>query len=1037
MILPELSVRRPAATLMLFLGVIVIGSIVFMNLKVDLLPDIEPPVVTILTSWPGASASDVEQRITMVMEDNLAMIEGVDDIISKSLDNISAVSVKFKWGVDLDARTADVRDAVTMAKRDLPADADEPIVLRVTSGTIPIVEMAITAERSWPGLYHFVDKVLTEELSQVAGVGQVLVFGGEAREIQVLLDVSRLEAYEIAPEVIAGALERENLNVPAGSLKQGGTEYFIRVPGRFRTIEEIGHVVVGMHKGAAVHLADVAEIRDAFREPIMNGWEGTKPSVILIVMKNSDANTVEVASSILARMEELKKNRFPADVGYVVLTNTAEFILNSIRNLTTSLFAGIILVFLVTWAFLKRLPASLVVCSAIPFSIILAFIAMKQLNYTINIFTLSALAMASGMVVDNSIVATDQIIHHIELGERRGVAAILGAGEVGPAMLASTLTTVVVLLPLAFISGLVGIFFSALTVVMVLAVSSSLLVSLTFIPMMGSRFFRAKTESFRIHKVTESFFQWLEKRYRELLDWSLDNRMTVCAFALLMLVLTAAGFRYIGTELSPDPDTGDISITFQLPEGTRLETTDAILRDIITHCEETIPEAIHVFGFDGREEEGFTIAVGQEAGPNIGTIGLKLVDKNKRDRSAFDVAEEIRQWIRKKPGIEKMTVLVTSPIKSMFLGSKPLNIEVYGEDLAEVEQAAMSIQEVVSEIPGAVDISLSRKQPRPEVWVEVDREKAGMLGVSTADVARTLRIYFYGYETTETYWEGEDDFPIRIRLEPDQRNDLDILNRLMVPSASGKMIRLATIAGLKNSTGPPQVERKNRQRYIVVGANVHGRSLGEITKDSMRAIGELDLPPGIRYAFGGQIKEQADAFRQMGLLVLLGVLLVYMVMAGQYEAYLDPFVIMFSIPFALTGVVLAYLMTGIYLSLQGLLGIIMLVGIVVNIAILLVDYVNLVRARGSLMRDALLEAGERRLRPALMTTLTTFFGMLPMAVSRGQGAEMWRPLAVSVMGGMALSMLVTMVLVPVVYSLVEEKIRKKPRFAEARGVTGK
>lgn len=1032
--LPELSVRRPVMTLMLFLGVIIIGSVVFSTLKVDMLPDIEPPVVTILTSWPGASASDVEQRVTKVMEDNLSTIEGVDDIISKSLDNISAVSVKFKWGADLDVRTADVRDAVTMAKRDLPSDADEPIVMRVTSGTVPVVQIAVTAERSWPGLYHFVDAKLTEELSRVAGVGQVLVFGGDAREVQVLLDAGSLEAYGIAPGTIAGVLDSENLNVPAGSLKQGETEYFVRVPGRFRTVKEIGDVVVGMHRGAVVHLEDVAEVRDSFREPIMNAWEGTKPSVFMIIMKNSDANTVEVASAILDKMEQMKRDSFPADMEYQVVSNTAEFIVSAIRNLTTSLFVGIVLVFFVTWAFLKRLPASLVVCSAIPFSIILAFIAMGLLDYTLNIFTLSALAMATGMVVDNSIVATDQIIHHIELGERRVIASILGAGEVGSALSASTLTTVVVLLPLAFISGLVGIFFSSLTVVMVLAVASSLFVSLTFIPMMGSRFFRAETESFRIHRVTERFFQRLEKGYRGLLDWSLDNRMIVIAFSIPMLVLTFVGFRYIGTELSPDPDTGDISITFQLPEGTRLETTDALLREVIAHCEETVPEATSVFGYDGREEEGFSIAVGQDTGPNIGTVGMKLVDKRKRARSAFDVAEEIRQWIRQKPGIEKMTVTVTSPVKAMFLGSKPLNIEVYGDDLNEVEEAALLIQNTLSRIPGAVDISLSRKQARPEVWVEIDREKAAQLGVSTASVARTLRIYFYGYETSESYWEGEDDYPIYVRLEENQRNTLAVLDRLMVPSVSGKMIRLSSVTQLNNTTGPPQIERKNRQRYIEVGANMHGRSLGEMTNDAKIAIAALELPSGVRYAFGGQVKEQADSFRQMGLLVLLGVLLVYMVMAGQYEAYLDPFVILFSIPFAITGVVLAYLITGIYLSLQGVLGIIMLVGVVVNIAIVLLDYVNMVRARGSLMRDALLEAGERRLRPALMTTLTTFFGMLPMAISRGEGSEMWKPLAISMMGGMTISMLVTMVLIPVIYSLVEEKVRKKPRFAEAKEV---
>ncbi len=1030
--LPEISVKRPIMTLMVFLAVLVIGSISFLNLKFDLLPDIEPPVITVITPWPGASASDVEQRITKVMENGLSMLEGVDDIISKSIDNISVVSVKFKWGVDLDVRAGDVRDAVNFAKRELPSDAEESVILRITSGTVPVVEVTMTAERSYQGLFHFVDKTVVEELSRVPGVGQILVFGGIGREIQVLLDVDRLEAFRLSPDTIAGVLERENLNIPAGSLKEGQTEYFIRVPGRFSSVEEIRNTIVGIHDGSPVKVGDIADTRDGYRELTMNGWQGDKAAVVMIIMKNSDANTIEVSRMVLDRLASLKEESFPSDVEYEVVMNTADFIMNAISNLGRSLMAGIVLVFLVTWAFLKRFRASLIVAGAIPFSLIITFIAMGLLDYTINIFTLSALAMASGMVVDNAIVATDQIIFHIEQGSRRRVAAVLGASEIGSALFASTLTTIVVLLPLAFLSGLVGVFFSALTIVMVLAVSASLFVSLTFIPMMASKFFGREPGKLRIHQVTERFFSAMEDTYSSMLAWGLENRKKVIASALLLLFLTFLGFRTIGTELTPDPDTGDISITFSLPEGTRLEVTDELVREVVSYCQETIPEAQLVFGIDGMEEEGFSVAVGLQAGTNIGTVGVKLVDKNERDRSAFEIANDIRNWILTKPGIEDMTVLVSSPIKAMFMGSKPLDIEIYGDDLKQVTGVAEMIASGLAEIPGTADISVSRRQDRPELWVEPDREKAAHLGVNTAAVSRTARIYFAGYETSESFWEGENDFPIRVRLREEQRNSREIFGRLIVPSASGAPVRLSSVAMMKDEVGPPQIERKNRQRYVTVGANVHGRSLGEVTADARRMVDAMEIPESVRVSFGGQVREQQEAFQQMGLLVLLGVMLVYMVMAGQYEAYLDPFVILFSIPFALTGVVFAFLVTGLYISMQALLGIIMLVGIVVNIAIVLVDYINLVRARGARLRDAIAEAGRRRLRPAFMTTLTAFFGMLPMAVSRGQGAEIWRPLAVSVMGGLLVSMLVNMLLVPVVYSIVEENIRKKPRFVEAR-----
>ena len=1036
--LPEISVKRPVMTLMFFLGVIVIGAIVLLNLKVDLLPDIEPPVITILTSWPGASAIDVEQRVTKEIEDEMSTVEGVDDIISNTLDGISAVSVKFKWGEDTQLKTGDVRDAISRVKYRLPDDVNEPIVLRITSGTIPVIELTLTADRSFDGLYHFADKTISDELSRVPGVGQVLVYGGKQREIGIKLKLDLLEGYGLSPAAIIGALKQENINIPSGSLKQGATEYYVRVPGRFKSVQEIKKLVVATYRGNPVLLEDVADVVDAYREPIMHGWQGNKESVVLIVMKNGDANTVEVASAIKEKLKELKATRFPADVDYTIVMDTSEFIINSLKNLSQSLLVGILLVFMVTWIFLRRLPASLTICAAIPFSLVITFIAMGKLGFTINVFTLSALAMASGMVVDNAVVTSDQIIHHIERGERKKVAALLGASEVGVAIMGSTLTTVVVLLPLAFISGLVGVFFKSLSIVMVLAVSASFFVSITFIPMMASKVFHHDPSELTLMKVSARIFEKLEEKYEGILSWALDNRTKVVLLAIALMAFTVFGFRLIGTELTPDPDTGDIAITFHLPEGTRLEETDRFVRKVVEYAERTVPEARFVFGYDGREEEGFSIAVGQDAGPNIGTVGMKLISKAKRDRSAFEIAENLRQWIRSQPGIEKMTVQVTSPIRSMFLGSKPISIEIYGDNLAEVKGVAESIVQKIKNIPGVVDAGIDQKRERPEVWVEVDRKKAALMGVRTATIAQTLRTFFYGYSTDdygdENFWEGEDDYPIRVQLEKKERDDLSVFNRLMVPSETGKLVRLSTIAKIIQSEGLPQVTRKDRQRYFTVGADVHGRSLGEVTKEISKKISQMELPEGVRISFGGQVKEQKDAFTQMAFLVLLGVLLVYMVMAGLYEAYLDPLVIMFSIPFALTGVVFAYLVTGIYLSLQGMLGIIMLEGIVVNVAIVLVDYINLLRARGNALREAILAAGRRRLRPVLMTTLTTFFGMFPMAISRGEGAEIWRPLAVSVMGGLLVSMFVTLLLIPVVYSLVEEKLRKKKRFVEAKEV---
>ena len=1033
--LPEFSVRKPVFTSMVYAAIVLLGLVTLSAMKVDLLPKIDPPVITVLTTWPGASASDIEQRVSKEMENQLGMIEGVSDLYSKSVDNLSIVSAKFKWGTNLDVKVGDVRDAVNFAKRDMPTDIEEPIVFRMSSGTVPVLEISLTAGSSYPGLYHFADTVLVEDLKRVQGVGQILVYGGLRREIRIAMDLAKLEAYRLAPQVLAAALEKENLNAPAGSLKEGQTAYNVRVPGRFRDVLEIGSIVVGSWEGRPVHLRDVAKVEDTFRELEMNGWTDGKPSVILIVLKNNDANTVEVTNAVKKRLAELKRD-FPPDVGATTLMDTSEYIDNSIRDLSHSLYWGIVLVFLVTWAFLKRFTASVVVCAAIPFSLLITFTVMKMLGYTLNIMTLMALSMAVGMVVDNAIVATDQIIFHMEKGERRQVAAILGAGEVGGAILGSTTTTVVVLLPLVFVSGLVGVFFASLCIVMIVAVAVSLAVAVSFIPMAGSRFFSPDTENLKLHAYTERFLRKLETGYRELLSWGLDKPAAVFGIAALFMLLTVGGFKFIGTELTPDPDTGEISITFRLPEGTRLEATDALVREVLDYCRKEIPEQVHVFGWDGQTEEGYGIATGSEEGSNVGSVGLKLVEKSERKRSAFEVADQLRRWLNKKPGIQKMTVLVSSPVKAMFLGSKPVNIEIYGDDLKGIIRLAEEIKSKLDTVPGAVDVTLSQKPDRPEIRVGIDREKAALMGVSTASIASTLRMYFYGAETGESYWEGEDDYPIRLRLDEKQRDTMEVLDRLVVPSADGKPVRLSTVARVVQEGGPSEIDRKNRQRYVIVESNVQGRSLGQVTQGAREKIASIPVPPGVRIAFGGQVEEQADAFRQLGLLVLLGIVLVYMVIAAQYEALLDPFIILFSVPFALTGVVFAFLLTGLYLSMQAFLGIIMLVGIVVNNAIVLLDYVGLLRARGMPLRGALLEAGERRLRPILMTMLAAFLGMLPMAVSRGQGAEMWRPLAVSVMGGLALSTFITLILVPVLYRVVETRLRRKPRFAESKGGTG-
>ncbi|WP_286976986.1 efflux RND transporter permease subunit [Acetomicrobium sp. UBA5826] len=1030
----EIAVKRPTATLMFFIAVILLGVVSFIGIRVDLLPQFEQPVILAITTWEGAAASDVEQEITEEVEDRMATIQGLDEITSTSSDGASAVVLRFEWGEDLDARMGDARDQVNIIRRRLPDDADDPILTKTTSSALPVMLVIFKAGPTFPGLYHFVDNDVSKLIQQVPGVGDVSIFGGDQREIKILLDAEKLKAYNLSAQQIASVLQQEHFNLPAGSFKEGMLEYQVRVPGRYKLVNEIGYAIVGTTDGKPVYLKDVATVEDGYKDASTFGWADAARSVVMMITKNTDANTVQVSNGVKARLEELKGSIFPSDVDYVIGYDQSEFILNSLKQLATTLLYGVVLVFLVTYVFLRRLPGTLAVCGAIPFSLIATFIAMRILGYTVNLMTLSALTVACGMVVDNAIVTTDQVVYHIEMGEKRQIASMLGAGEVGSALIASTLTTLAVLLPLVFITGLVGIFFSSLSVVMSLAIVSSLVVSLSFIPMVGSKTFKSQEDKLFIHRHSKRILTLLERYYALLIDWALRNRKKIIGLALICAVFTVVGFTRVGTELIPRSDTGSVRVNFRLPEGTRVEETEKVAKDVMAYAMDNIPELENVYIYGGSAGDDMSALRGESS--NIGTIGIELVSKGERKRSGFQVAAQVRQYLNAMAGFEAVSANVSSPIMAGG-SSKPIVIELYGDDVNELLKIGDEIRKRVEGIPGAVDIEITQKASRPEIWVDVDKERASLLGVPTSNVAQALRAYYYGVQLDEDYWEGEDNYEVWLRLQPDQRHSWDTLNKLLVPSVTGDMIRLTNLATIKEELGPPELHRKDRQRYITIELDAEGRSVGNVATDIEKALKEIELPAGMRTEITGDVEDMKETFLQMGLLILFGVVLVYMIMAGQYEAFLDPFIIMFSVPFALTGVVGALLLTGLYLSLQGLLGIVMLVGTVVNNAIVLVDYVNLLRARGYVMHDALVEGGSRRLRPILMTTLTTVLGMLPMALSQGEGAEIWRPLAVSVIGGLSFSTLVTLVLIPVVYSLVEEKIRRRPRFVEAKGGTSR
>lgn len=1028
--LPEFAVKQPVTTLMLFAGVILIGLISLSRINVDMLPDISPPVVTILTTWPGASASDVETEVTKEIEDQVNAASNLDTLTSKSLDNLSVVVCKFDWGTNLDVATNDLRDKLELAKRNLPDDIEPPMLYKFSSGTAPIMFMTISAETSWPRLYHFTDKVISDGLKRVPGVGAIQLYGGLRRRINVYFDLQKLIGYHLSLEQVNKVLAANNLNLPSGKIKSGKRDYFIRVPGRYKTMEDIKNTVVGYFQGQTVYLRDVAQVEDAYKPMELNGWGDGKKAIVLILQKQTGRNTVVVTEKIFAKLKEINRE-LPKDVKINIVGYTAEDILHSVKNMQGTLLYGIFFVILVTVLFLRQMRPALIIALIIPSSLIISFIFLYLGGYTINLISLMSLAIASGMVVDNGIVVLENIHRYLERGAKPSVAAIFGASEMGLAITASSLTTVVVFIPLMFLTGLTGIMFKELAFVVVLTILASLFTSLTLTPMLCSRWLsigagtpRTRNRFFlACFAVGEKLFTALEHGYSRLLSWALEHRKGVLFLALAVFGSSLSFVPFMSTSFMPKVDSGDVSIDFRLEEGTRIEETNQVLEKILKNIDQVVhpDEFRHSYAFDGQSEEGIGVALGFDEGPNVGEIGFKLVDRSKRQRSVTEIADELRKRVKKIPGISRIKVTAQNPINAILMGNaKPVVVEFQGSNLGQLIDLCTVLKNKMEKIHGLVDVEISQKDPRPELWVEIDRDKAAVLGLQVAQIAMALRNYFYGYKATE-FRSGGDNFDLFTRLNEQDKDNLDNLLNVPLLLPDGQEITLRNVVRVKQGGGAIEIQRKNRQKVVKVEADLDGLSLGEAKAKIESLLKTSGVPPGVSVGFGGDVEEQAKAFRDLTVLLVVGILLVYMVMASLFENLRDPLIIMFSVPFAFSGVLYAFYCFDISLGVISFMGLIMLMGIVVNNAIVLIDYIHLLQKRGEPLVQAVVNAGRSRLRPVLMTTMTTFFGMLPMAVSKSMGAEVWNPLGITMLGGLLISTLVTLILIPTIYFILEHR----------------
>ena len=1034
--LPELGVQRPVTTLMFFLAVFVLGAVMVGQLPVDLLPEIERPTVTVVTTWEGVSTEDVERMVTKVVERALGTVNGLEEMTSATIEGISSVTCEFAWGTNLDEASNDIRSNLERIRKVLPDDADPPMLRKFNTSQIPIQFYGITCAESIENLEEIANNDVADPLKRLPGVGAVNLFGGLERQINVKLDPARLAGYGLVFEQVAAALARENVTLPAGNVKVGTLDYTIRVPGEYADPAQIGEIVVRSAGGALVRLRDVAEVEDGFAEEIRLSKVMDRRAIMMMVQKRSGANTVETAQEVARELEENILPGLPRDVEIHQIFDTSEQITQSIGNVVSTVRWAFVFVVLTAFFFLRSLRSSFIIALTIPFSLILAFIFLWTMGWTINIISMASLAIAMGMVVDNAVVVLESISVKVERGTAPREAAMFGAEEVGTAVSASTLTTIVVFVPLIFLKGEAGIMFKQLGGLLVATLLASLGCALWLTPMLGSRLLQAPARrrtrgrlNAAFHRWSEAKFAALDAAYSRLLGRALRHRGWVVAAALAVFAASAALFMGLGSEYSPEEDNGRLMLRYQTPIGTRVEETAAVGQRILeVALAEAGRENVLVHAWRCGESGGMG-----SGGSHIGWVMMRLVSQTQRTRGLKEIGRAVGDVVTRWPEVQKYNVDTSQ--MGPGGGAKPIVIEVLGFDLDLLQAVADQVLEVVNTTPGAVDAEIGRDPGRPEIRVEIDRTKAAAHGLNVGQIADGVRTLFYGTTATR-YRESDEDYDVVLRLDEAYRRKVEDIAQADVVLADGRRIRLDSVATVVERLGPLQIDRRNQERMIQVTADVFGRSSGEVVRDLRRRLAEeVPLPAGTGIHFGGTAEDQEESFRQMGLMLVLGVLLVYMVMAAQFESLLDPFLILFSIPFAFTGVAVALTALRLTVSIMSFIGMILLVGVVVNNAIVLVDYVNLLRARGQSLADAIVDAGRSRLRPVLITTMTTTLAMVPMILSRGEGAATWKPMAATIVGGLTFSMLVTLVLVPTLYSLVHSRMaRRREQAAAEKGV---
>ena len=1029
------AIENPVTSILVFAAVMLMGVFAYIKLPIDQYPEIEPPYIAVMTTYAGANASEVETNVTKYLENSLNSIDGLDKLTSISKDNLSLVALEFEWGEDLDDVINDIRSYVDMTIDNLPSGCSNPLIIKFNSSSMPIIQFAIQARESYAGLEKILNDDVVPQLSRVSGVGNVSLSGEPDRYVYVDIDQNQLDAYSISLETVGTAISGNNLNMSSGNIKMDAEQYNLQVRSEYAESSEIENIVVTTTAdGRQIYVRDIATVRDTIKDLTLDEKMDGEEAVRLMISKQTGGNSVQICKDIKAELAKIKKT-LPADIKISEIYDSSTEITNAIDSLTESVLYAVLFVVLVVLFFLGRWRASMIIGLTIPISLLVAFLYLLFVDSSLNIISMCSLSIAVGMVVDDAIVVLENIMTHIERGEGPREAAIYATNEVWVSVIATTAVIAAVFVPLTMLTGIAGILFKELGWIVTIVCTTSTFAAITLVPMLSSKLLKQKgvsvdkngklirekrdTKKFSYQNTVVRALDKLDAWYANLLRWCLTHKLismaAIVGFFIVSLIPALAG--KVGTDFMAVSDNGRLSISIELLQGTRVEETAKFARMLERRFFDLVPETKNISTTCGTNDDAGISALFSNTKYNTIEMRYNADKKGTRERTIWEIAEVLRKEIASYPEVADFKVAISS--NGSMGGESTVDVEVYGYDFDATSSYGEELKHLIEEkLPTARNVDVSRDDDRPELKIVVDKEKASRHGLSSSAISQYVRNRVNGMAAGYLKEDG-DEYDIKVRLVEANRNSISAIEDLSIPSSTGN-IKLSEIASVQEYWGPPEIERKSRQRYLKVEVTPYETSLGELAADIEKLLPEIERPTGVTVLIAGDYEDQQESFQDMGLLLLIIVILVYVVMASQFESYAKPFLIMMAVPFAFSGVIWALYLTNTSLDMIGCLGCIMLVGIVVKNGIVLVDYINLMRDRGYELNEAIALSGQSRLRPVLMTAATTVLGMLPMALAKADGSEMWVPMGIVVIGGLLVSTIVTLVIVPVLYALMSK-----------------